>query len=107
MRIHRQLIDGVAGDRRSERWDRDLTDIFALQTRLPRRWSVRSSSSCCRKRRRVERRGTESVDAYNLYLMAREHLVSGNKHDKRVAETIVRLCRTATEIDPTLRGLGL
>ena len=102
VRITAQLIDGVAGDHIwSERWDRDLTDIFALQDEIAQA-VVRALKLKLlpEEKARIERRGTESVDAYNLYLMARQHLVSGNKHDKRVAETIVRLCRTATEIDP-------
>ena len=48
----------------------------------------------------IERRGTDSADAFNLYLMARQYFVSGNRGDLRAAEAIIRLCRRATEIDP-------
>ncbi|MCU0940875.1 MAG: hypothetical protein MUC86_17615, partial [Burkholderiaceae bacterium] len=44
---------------------------------------------------------TDSVDAYNLYLMARQNYATGIEQDPRRAEASVRLCRRATEIDPT------
>ncbi len=48
----------------------------------------------------IERRGTENVDAYNLYLMARQFLFHGNHGDTRANEAIRRLCLRATQIDP-------
>ena len=45
-------------------------------------------------------RATENLDAYNLYLQARQSYVSGNRDDPLWDESIVRLCRRATEIDP-------
>jgi tetratricopeptide (TPR) repeat protein len=44
--------------------------------------------------------GTDNVDAYNLYLMARQHYATGNEGDIRRNEAIVRLCKRAAEIDP-------
>jgi adenylate cyclase len=40
------------------------------------------------------------VEAYNLYLMARQHYGTGNEYDVRRNEAIIRLCGRATEIDP-------
>ncbi|MGH7018056.1 MAG: hypothetical protein ACRED8_13360, partial [Caulobacteraceae bacterium] len=37
---------------------------------------------------------------YNLYLMARRHLVAGNVGDATREEAIIRLCSRAVEIDP-------
>jgi adenylate cyclase len=102
VRITAQLIDGAAGDHVwSERWDRDLTDIFALQDEISQAIvGALKLKLLPEEKKSIERRGTDNVDAYNIYLMARQYLFSGNHGDKRVAETIVRLCRRATEIDP-------
>jgi adenylate cyclase len=52
------------------------------------------------EKKAIEQRGTDSVEAYNLYLMARQNYVVGSEGDARAAEAIVRLCTRATEIDP-------
>ena len=63
VRINAQLIDAEAGDHVwADRYDRDLTDIFAIQDEISRPSSPRSRSSfCLRKRRRskiAERRAS-------------------------------------------------
>jgi adenylate cyclase len=102
VRITAQLIDGAAGDHIwSERWDRDLTDIFALQDEISQAIVAALKLKLLpEEKQSIERRGTDNVDAFNLYLMARQYFVSGNRGDLRAAEAIVRLCRRATEIDP-------
>ncbi|MDQ2859659.1 MAG: TIR domain-containing protein [Pseudomonadota bacterium] len=102
VRITAQLIDGAAGDHVwAERWDRDLTDIFALQDEISEAivGAVRLRL-LPEEKKAIERRGTTKPDAYNLYLMARQQYVSGNQGDSRREEAIIRLCRRATEIDP-------
>jgi adenylate cyclase len=102
VRITAQLIDGAAGDHVwSERWDRDLTDIFALQDEISEAIVAALKLKLLpEEKQSIERRGTDNVDAFNLYLMARQYFVSGNRGDLRAAEAIIRLCRRATEIDP-------
>jgi adenylate cyclase len=102
VRITAQLIDGAGGDQVwADRWDRDLTDIFALQDEISEAvvGAIRIKLLPAEKRA-IEQRGTTNPDAYNLYLMARQQYVSGNQGDMRREEAIVRLCRRATEIDP-------
>jgi adenylate cyclase len=53
------------------------------------------------EKRAIEQRGTGNVEAYNLYLMGRQLYVSGPEGNARRASAIVRLCRRATEIDPS------
>jgi len=53
-----------------------------------------------KEKKAIEHRGTSSVEAYNLYLMARQHWISGNDGDVRRDEVVVRIARQATEIDP-------
>ena len=102
VRITAQLIDGVGGDHVwADRWDRDLTDIFALQDEISEAVvGAIKLKLLPEEKRAIERRGTTNPDAYNLYLMARQQYVSGNQGDLRREEAIVRLCRRATQIDP-------
>ena len=48
----------------------------------------------------IEARGTSDVEAYNLYLMARQQWISGTVGNPRREESIVRLCEEATHLDP-------
>jgi adenylate cyclase len=102
VRITAQLIDGAQGDHIwSERWDRDLTDIFALQDEISQAIvGALKLRLLPEEKQAIERRGTDNVDAYNLYLMARQFFVGGNRGDQRAGEAIVRICQRATEIDP-------
>src|SRR5258708_27580218 len=80
VRITAQLIDGAAGDHVwAERYDRELTDIFALQDEISEA-IVRALKLKLlpEEKKAIERRGTESVEAYNLFLMARQYNVSGD-----------------------------
>ena len=102
VRITAQLIDGSTNDHVwAERYDRDLDDIFALQDEISQAIVAALKLKLLpEEKKAIERRGTESVEAYNIYLMARQYLVSGNAGDARREEAIVRLCQAATEIDP-------
>jgi adenylate cyclase len=102
VRITAQLIDGASGNHLwAERWDRDLTDIFALQDEISeaivRALKLRLLPE---EKSAIERRGTDNVEAYNLYLMARQYLISGTGADVQRLEAIVRLCQAAIDIDP-------
>jgi adenylate cyclase len=102
VRITAQLIDGAAGDHVwAERYDRDLTDIFAIQDEISKAIADALKLRLLPKEKKaIEQRGTSSADAYNLYLMARQHWISGNLGDKRREEVVIRICRQATAIDP-------
>jgi adenylate cyclase len=52
------------------------------------------------EKKAIESRGTSIVEAYNLYLMARQQWISGTFGDPRREEAIVKLCRQATLLDP-------
>jgi adenylate cyclase len=102
VRINAQLIDGEAGDHVwADRYDRDLTDIFAIQDEISKAIvSALRLKLLPKEKKAIEHRGTSSVEAYNLYLMARQHWISGNDGDIRRDEIVVRISRQATEIDP-------
>jgi len=110
VRITAQLVDGSSnGHVWAERYDRDLNDIFTLQDEISEAIvSALKFRLLPNEKKAIEQRGTDNVEAYNLYLMARQAYVTGYDSDPRRAEAIGRLCSRATEIDPKYaRGWAL
>jgi adenylate cyclase len=101
VRITAQLIDGTVGDHVwAERYDRELSDIFALQDEISEAIVAALKLKLVpEEKKAIEQRGTESVDAYNVYLMARTEYVAALAGDARRYEGLIRLCQRATEID--------
>ncbi len=102
VRITAQLIEAASDNHVwAERFDRDLSDIFALQDEISqaivKALKVRLAPA---EKKAIEHRGTTNVDAYNLYLMARQYSVTGNLGNAGRAEAIVRLCQRAIDLDP-------
>jgi adenylate cyclase len=102
VRITAQLIDGANDSHLwAERYDRDLNDIFAIQDEISRAIvDALKVKLLPEEEKAIEQRGTENVDAYNLFLMARQTFVTGFEGDPRCNEAVIRLCRRAVEIDP-------
>ena len=101
VRISAQLIDGSTGNHVwAERYDRDLNDIFALQDEISQAIvKALKLKLLPEEKKAIEQRGTDNVEAYNLYLMARQTYITSNTADDRAAAAIIRLCSRATEID--------
>src|SRR5207244_9221315 len=102
VRITAQLIDG-ANDSHiwAERYDRDLNDIFAIQDEISHAIvDALKVKLLPEEKKAIEHRGTENVDAYNLFLMARQTYATGYSADPRRLDAIIRMCRRAVEIDP-------
>ena len=99
VRITGQLIDAVTGTHIwADRFERDLTDIFALQDEV----TVAVVSAIQPKLLQTEiamatRRRPENLTAYDCYLRARQQFYSSTREG--VAETI-RLAHRALELDP-------
>jgi adenylate cyclase len=102
VRITAQLVDGSSNDSIwAERYDRDLNDIFSLQDEISQAIvKALKLKLLPEEKKAIEQRGTDNVEAYNLYLMARQTYITGNTADDRSASAIIRLCSRATEIDP-------
>jgi adenylate cyclase len=102
VRITAQLIDGKAGDHLwADRYDRDLTDIFAIQDEISKAIvEALKLKLMPEEKRAIETRGTDSADAYNLYLMARQQWIWGLWGNTRRDEVIVRICTQAVTLDP-------
>jgi len=102
VRITAQLIDGSTGAHLwADRFDRDLTDIFAIQDEISKAivdaLKVKLLPS---EKKAIENRGTANSDAYNLYLMARQCWITGDFGDRRREEKVIRICQRAVELDP-------
>jgi adenylate cyclase len=102
VRITAQMIDGTTGGHVwADRYDRDLTDIFAIQDEISKAIVAALRVKLLpEEKKAIETRGTSSVEAYNLYLMARQQWTDGGLGDIRRQETIVRICNQATSFDP-------
>jgi adenylate cyclase len=102
VRITAQLIDGKAGDHLwADRYDRDLTDIFEIQDEISKAIvDALKVKLLPAERKAIEKRGTSNVEAYNLYLMARQQWIGGALGKSSREEAIVRLCKQATQLDP-------
>ncbi|MGB9430490.1 MAG: TIR domain-containing protein [Gammaproteobacteria bacterium] len=101
IRINAQLIDGATDNHVwAERYDRDASDIFAIQDEISQAIvKALRLRLLPEEKQAIERRGTNSVEAHDLYLMARQTYITGQEVDVLSAEAVVRLCARATEID--------
>jgi adenylate cyclase len=101
VRITAQLIDAATGGHVwADRYDRDLTDIFAIQDEISKAIVAALRVKLLpNEKKAIETRGTSSVEAYNLYLMARQQWTEGSLGDVRRQETIVRICEQALSFD--------
>ena len=99
IRVNAQLIDAETGTHIwAERYDRDLTDIFALQDEITEQIvSSIAPELGTAERERARRKPPASLDAWDRFQRGLWHVYRVNKHDHSEAE---RLMREVTEIDP-------
>jgi adenylate cyclase len=99
VRITAQLIDaGSGGHLWAERFDRELTDIFATQDEVVEKIVAALAVKLTEgEERRLHRRGTSNVEAYESWLRAREAL--GRSTRESVAQAKA-MHRRAIELDP-------
>jgi adenylate cyclase len=82
----------------AERYDRDLSDIFALQDEISAAIvKALKLHLMPAEKKAIEARSTTNPEAYKLYLMARQFRYRFNS---RHYPLIIRLCQRAVEIDP-------
>ena len=63
----------------AERYDRDLTDIFAIQDEISKAIvDALKVKLLPEEKKAIEKRGTTNAEAYNLYLMARQYWIDGD-----------------------------
>ena len=102
IRINAQLIDSATNNHLwAERYDRDASDIFAIQDEISQAIvKALKLRLLPEEKKAIERRGTDSAEAHDLYLMARQIYVTNQEADERASKAIVRLCASAVEMDP-------
>ncbi len=105
VRVTGQLIDAASGAHVwADRFDRDLTDIFAVQDELTQEiiaaLKIKLTAS---EKALMAVVGTKSVEAHDLFLKGRE-LVSGNKRDRNMFAEANTFLRHAIELDPNYAG---
>jgi adenylate cyclase len=105
VRVTGQLIDAASGAHIwVERFDRDLTDIFAVQDELTQEIiSALKIKLSTPEKARVTGGGTTNVDAHDFFLRGRE-LVIGNKRDREMFAQANVYLRRAIELDPNYAG---
>ena len=81
VRIVAQLVDPRTDEHIwAESYDRELDDIFAIQTDVALQIAAALQAELTMdERARIERRPTKDLDAYQFYLQGRHHLVKFNK----------------------------
>ena len=80
VRITTELVDARNDETLwSESYDRDLTDIFAIQTEIAETVASRLSARLTPEEGRdIEQKPTKDLDAFDLYLQAKELLVNSS-----------------------------
>src|SRR5215475_13586712 len=111
VRITAQLIDAANGTHLwADRYDRDLTDIFAVQDEVTRQivdaLKVKLTSV---EEARIADIPTENLEAHDLFLRGRE-LILGRKWTREIFDQLVALMTRAIQLDPNYAeayaGLG-
>ena len=99
VRITAQLIEGATdGHLWAERYDRDLTDIFAVQDEITQTIVAQLKVKLLpEEKKAIELAPTDNVEAYTTYLRSRQFLFQGTKAGLTLAK---RLFGRATELDP-------
>lgn len=97
VRITAQLVNAADGYHLwSESFDRDLADVFAIQTEIAQRMlKALKLSLSTRETEMVERGGTSDAEAYDLYLRGRSYMRYGTS-----SLPAADLFRRAIERDP-------
>jgi adenylate cyclase len=112
VRVTGQLIDAESGAHIwADCFDRDLTDIFAVQDELTQEiisaLKIKLSEG---EKALLVAGGTKNVDAHDLLLRGRE-LMFGSKRDRDIFEQFMSCFRRAIELDPkyasAYAGLGM
>jgi adenylate cyclase len=99
VRITAQLVEGKSGGHLwADRYDRDLTDIFAIQDEITRTIVDQLKVKLLPEERKViSRAPTENLEAYSYYLRGRQFL---HRHSKSYYVLAKRMFAKAVELDP-------
>src|SRR5882724_8231585 len=99
VRVTGQLIDGKKGGHMwADRYDRDLTDIFAIQDEITHAIVEQLKVKLLpQEKKSIGQTPTDNVEAYTYYLRGRDFF---NRLSKRYFELARRMFAKAVELDP-------
>jgi TolB-like protein/Flp pilus assembly protein TadD len=99
IRITAQLIDTNSGHQLwAEKYDRELTDIFAVQDEITERIvSILSIQLSGDEQQQISNSATKSFDAYDLFLQAR---ISSSSRTEQGMTQAAEILRQAISVDP-------
>jgi adenylate cyclase len=99
VRVTGQLINGKdAGHLWADRYDRDLTDIFAIQDEITHAIVEQLKVKLLpQEKKSIGQMPTENVEAYTYYLRGRQFL---HRHSKSYYQLARRMFAKAVELDP-------
>lgn len=99
VRITAQLTEGASGGQVwAERYDRDLTDIFALQDEITKSIVAQLKVRLLpREKTAIEQAPTHNVEAYTYFLRGRDYFHRGSRTYYNLAK---RMFARAIELDP-------
>jgi adenylate cyclase len=99
VRINAQLIDGASGEHVwAERYDREITDIFALQDEvIAAIVAALSVELTAAEQTRIDRLPTASLEAYDHYLRAEQKVYT---QDTATLREVITHYQRAIELDP-------
>jgi len=109
VRIVSQLVDTRTDEPLwTETYDRQMSDIFEIQSDVAQKIATELRAQLSPEvKRRMERKPTESLEAYDYYLKGREYYYRYRKQDN---EHAIELFKKALELDPdyalAYAGLG-
>jgi TolB-like protein/Flp pilus assembly protein TadD len=100
VRVQAQLIDAATDEHLwAERYDRDLTDVFAIQSDIAQQIATALQARLTAgERATLAQRPTQSADAYDFYLQARDYHLRPNVTEQNL-ESAVRLYERALALD--------
>ena len=99
VRVTGQLIDGRKGGHMwADRYDRDLTDIFAIQDEITHAIVEQLKVKLLpQEKKRIAQAPTDNVEAYTYYLRGRDYF---HRHSKRYFQLARLMFSKAVELDP-------
>jgi TolB-like protein/Flp pilus assembly protein TadD len=104
VRVSTELVDARSDNTIwADSYDRDLTDIFAIQSEIAQRVASSLSAQLSPKERKeIEERPTNDLEAYDLYLQAKQLISSVGlvSSEKQMYSKAISLLEEATQRDP-------
>jgi len=103
IRVTTQLVEAETGKHSwSERYDRDLADIFAVQDEITEAVTTAIAPAIAdAEQRRAMRKPPESLDAWAAYQRGLWHLSKANIEDNALAQ---KFFQQAVDLDPSFAG---